>query len=146
MITCVVRVSTFWTRSCVSVGFLRKSFTMAVNNCSCTCEFSSWKPSKKLCNNSSALSIRSAYSPMIHIIEARASGSSSESKFSHNVDIIFSYLFGYFLNMSFILFYFLNHIMILFYMFKCTVGWQENYFWKILLWSLRWPLAPRSLL
>ena len=36
----------------------------------CTCVFSSWNPSRKLSNSSSALSIRSAYSPMIQIMEA----------------------------------------------------------------------------
>ena len=35
-----------------------------------TWEFSSWKPSRKDSNNSAALSIRSAYSPMIQIIDA----------------------------------------------------------------------------
>lgn len=36
----------------------------------CTWEFSSWKPSRKDSNSSAALSIRSAYSPMIQIIDA----------------------------------------------------------------------------
>ena len=62
--------------------------------------FSSWKPSRKLCRISSALSILSAYSPTIHIIAARASGSSRESRFSHNVEIIVSYLLGYFRKIS----------------------------------------------
>lgn len=53
---------------------------------------SSWKPSKKLSNNSSALSMRSAYSPTIQIMAARASGSSRESRFSHSVAITLSYL------------------------------------------------------
>lgn len=53
---------------------------------------SSWKPSRKLSSNSSALSILSAYSPTIQIIAARASGSSRESKFSQRVAMILSYL------------------------------------------------------
>ena len=55
---------------------------------------SSWKPSKKLSNSSSALSMRSAYSPTIQIMAARASGSSRESRFSHRVAITLSYLNG----------------------------------------------------
>lgn len=93
--TCVERLRTCCTSSCVSVGLFRNSFTMAVNSCSWTCVFSSWNPSKKLSNSSSALSIRSAYSPIIQIMEARASGSSRVSKFSHRVAIMLSYLFGY---------------------------------------------------
>lgn len=53
---------------------------------------SSWKPSRKLSSSSSALSIRSAYSPTIQIMAARASGSSRESRFSHSVAITLSYL------------------------------------------------------
>lgn len=53
---------------------------------------SSWKPSRKLSSNSSALSILSAYSPTIQIIAARASGSSRESRFSHRVAMMLSYL------------------------------------------------------
>ena len=51
-----------------------------------------WKPSKNDCRSSSALSILSAYSPMIQIIEARASGSSKLSKLSHKFAMIDSYL------------------------------------------------------
>ena len=65
-----------------------------------TIVFSSWNPSRKLSSSSSALSILSAYSPTIHIILARASGSSNVSRFSHSVAITDSYLFGYFLKMS----------------------------------------------
>lgn len=35
-----------------------------------------------------ALSMRSAYSPMIQIMEALASGSSSDSRFSHSVEMM----------------------------------------------------------
>lgn len=57
-----------------------------------TCVLSSWKPSRKLSSSSSALSIRSAYSPTIQIMAARASGSSSESRFSQRVAMMLSYL------------------------------------------------------
>lgn len=50
---------------------------------------------------SSALSMRSAYSPIIHASEALASGSSSASKFSHSVDMMPSYLCGYLRKMSY---------------------------------------------
>ena len=63
--------------------------------------FSSEKPSRNVNSNSSALSMRSAYSPMIQIMDALASGSSRESRFSHSVDMILSYLFGYLRKMSF---------------------------------------------
>lgn len=53
---------------------------------------SSWKPSRKLSSSSSALSILSAYSPTIQIMAALASGSSRESKFSHRVAMMLSYL------------------------------------------------------
>lgn len=46
-----------------SVGFLRKSFTVAVSSCSCTGAVSSGNVSRKLSSSSSALSMRSAYSP-----------------------------------------------------------------------------------
>ena len=94
-------LSTSWIISCgFSVGFLRKSFTVAVSNCSCTGEVSSGKVSRKVSSSSSALSILSAYSPMIHTIDALASGSSRVSRFSHRVEMMLSYLFGYFLKMS----------------------------------------------
>jgi hypothetical protein len=44
--------------------------TVAVSNCNWTCAGSSGKLSKKLSRSSSALSILSAYSPIIQIIEA----------------------------------------------------------------------------
>jgi hypothetical protein len=44
--------------------------TVAVNNCSCTNAGSSGNVSKKLSRSSSALSILSAYSPIIQIIDA----------------------------------------------------------------------------
>lgn len=92
--TWVARLSTCCTSSCVSVGFFRNNLTMAVSNCSCTWNknnatikyttdtdtngctailtivFSSWNPSKNDLSKSSALSIRSAYSPTIQIIDA----------------------------------------------------------------------------
>ncbi len=48
--------------------------------------------SKKDSRSSSALSMRSAYSPMIQTMLARASGSSSESRLSHSVAMMLSYL------------------------------------------------------
>ena len=69
-LTCVARLRTCCTSSCVSVGRLRKSLTMAVRSWSWTCVFSSWNPSRNDSRSSSALSIRSAYSPMIQIIDA----------------------------------------------------------------------------
>lgn len=41
-LTCVARLSTCWTNSCVSDGFFKNSFTMAVNKVSCT-----WRKTKK---------------------------------------------------------------------------------------------------
>lgn len=65
-----------------------------------TCAFSSLKFSTNMLIISSALSMRSAYSPMIHASEALASGSSNASKFSHSVDMMPSYLCGYLRKMS----------------------------------------------
>ena len=65
-----------------------------------TCAFSSWKFSKNDPRSSSTLSMRSQYSPKIQIMEARASGSSSESRFSQRVEMMLSYWLGYFLKMS----------------------------------------------
>lgn len=53
-----------------SVGFFKNNLTVAVNNCNWTCGGSSGKLSKKLSSSSSALSILSAYSPIIQIIDA----------------------------------------------------------------------------
>lgn len=142
-LTWVAKLRTCCTNSCVSEGFFRNSFTMAVSKVSWTCRqtkwhqythetlyiqsqaynisdhtkehsnryqidhfpsgschfvwhqtwvLSSWKPSRKLSRSSSALSILSAYSPTIQIIAARASGSSRESRFSHKVAMMLSYL------------------------------------------------------
>jgi hypothetical protein len=78
--------STDWIFACgPSVGFLRKSFTVAVSSCSCTAASSSANVSRNVSSSSSALSMRSAYSPMIHTMAALASGSSSVSRFSHSV-------------------------------------------------------------
>jgi len=49
---------------------------------------------KKDSSSSSAFSIRSAYSPMIQIMLALASGSSKVSKFSHRAAMTCSYLGG----------------------------------------------------
>ena len=51
-------------------------------------------------SSSSALSILFAYSPMIQIKEALASGSSSSSRLAHSVGMIPSYCDGYFLKIS----------------------------------------------
>lgn len=56
--------------TCVSSGCLRNSLTVAVRSCSCTSADSSSKVSRKCSSCSSALSMRSAYSPMIQIILA----------------------------------------------------------------------------
>ena len=74
------------------MGFFRKSLTAAVINCNWTCDDSSGKVSRKNSSSSSALSMRSAYSPMIQIMLAFASGSSKVSKFSHSVAMMLSYL------------------------------------------------------
>lgn len=66
--------------------------TRSVFVCDPTWVLSSWKPSRKLSSSSSALSILSAYSPTIQIMAARASGSSKESRFSHRVAMMLSYL------------------------------------------------------
>lgn len=49
---------------------------------------SSLNASKNVPSSSSAFSIFSAYSPMIQINDALASGSSSSSKFAHNVGMM----------------------------------------------------------
>lgn len=54
----------------MSSGCLRKSLTVAVSSCSCTSADSSSNVSRKCSSCSSALSMRSAYSPMIQIILA----------------------------------------------------------------------------
>ena len=82
------------TRSCVSCGRRRKSFTTAVSNCSCTVAGSSTKMSRNCSNSSSAFSMWSEYSPMIQIMAALACDSSSESRFSHSVAMMPSYRLG----------------------------------------------------
>ena len=57
-----------------------------------TMDCSSGKVSRNCSSSSSALSMRSAYSPMIQIMDALASGSSSVSRFSHSVAMMDSYL------------------------------------------------------
>ena len=64
---------------------------------------SSVNVSTKMPSSSSALSILFAYSPMIQIREAFASGSSSSSRFAHNVGMTPSYVEGYFRKMSYFL-------------------------------------------
>ena len=96
----MARVSTSCTIFCVSAGRLRKSLTVAVSIWSCTCGVSSSNDSRKDSSSSSALSMRSAYSPMIQIIEAFASGSSSVSRFSQRVPMIDSYRLGNLRKMS----------------------------------------------
>ena len=54
----------------VSSGCLRKSLTVAVRSCSCTSADSSSNVSRKCSSCSSALSMRSAYSPMIQMMLA----------------------------------------------------------------------------
>lgn len=61
---------------------------------------SSVNVSTKIPSSSSALSILLAYSPMIHMSEALASGSSSSSRFAHSVGMTPSYVDGYLRNMS----------------------------------------------
>ena len=92
---------------CDESGFFKKSFTTAVSVCSCTflihelipfnykvmneatrTEYdSSVNVSTKIPSSSSALSIVLAYSPMIQINDAFASGSSSSSRLEHNMGI-----------------------------------------------------------
>lgn len=79
--------STRCTMSCVCPGFLRNNLTVAVMSCSWTWAFSSLKFSRKDSISSSALSIRSAYSPIIQISEPLASGSSRASRFSQREGI-----------------------------------------------------------
>lgn len=61
---------------------------------------SSVKESTNIPNSSSALSILSAYSPIIQIKDVFASGSSSSSKLAQSVGITPSYVEGYFLKIS----------------------------------------------
>src|SRR5262245_13692977 len=61
---------------------------------------SSVKESTNVPSNSSALSILLAYSPMIQMSDAFASGSSNSSRFAHSVGITPSYVDGYFRKMS----------------------------------------------
>ena len=91
---CVTVFRMSFTRSFVSLGRIRNSFTVAVSSDSCTFGGSSSKPSGKVSSSSSELSIRSAYSPMIQIMADLASGSSSVSRFWHSVPMMDSYLFG----------------------------------------------------
>ena len=58
-----------------------------------TKEVSSGNVSRNCSSSSSALSMRSAYSPMIQIMLALASGSSRVSRFSHKVAMMLSYLY-----------------------------------------------------
>ena len=55
---------------------------------------SSGKVSRKVSSSSSALSMRSAYSPMIQIMDALASGSSRLSRLSHSCAMMVSYWLG----------------------------------------------------
>ena len=101
-------LSTRWTIPCDVSGFFKKSFTTAVSVCSCTflihklltfnymvemnevthTEYdSSVNVSTNIPSSSSALSIVLAYSPMIQINDAFASGSSSSSRLEHNMGI-----------------------------------------------------------
>ena len=73
-----------------STGFFRNSLTVAVMSCSCTAAVSSGNDSRNCSSSSSALSMRSAYSPMIHTMLALASGSSSDSRLSHSVPMMLS--------------------------------------------------------
>ena len=50
--------------------------------------------SRNMASSSSALSMRSLYSPTIHTMAARASGSSSDSRFSHRSVSAVSYRKG----------------------------------------------------
>lgn len=59
------------------------------------------KVSTKIPRSSSALSIFLAYSPMIQISDAFASGSSSSSRLAHSVGMTPSYVDGYFRKMSY---------------------------------------------
>lgn len=61
---------------------------------------SSVKVSTKMPRSSPALSILLAYSPMIQMSEALASGSSSSSKLAHSVGMTPSYVEGYLRKMS----------------------------------------------
>ena len=63
-----------------------------VRNMTVCCEKEGCSTSRKLSSSSSALSMRSAYSPMIQTMAARASGSSKLSRLSHSVAMIVSYL------------------------------------------------------
>lgn len=58
------------------------------------------KVSTKMPRSSSAFSIFLAYSPMIQMSEAFASGSSSSSKLAHRVGMTPSYVDGYFRKIS----------------------------------------------
>ena len=72
-----------------------KSLTVAVRRASCTSWVSSWNESRKSSRRTSESSMRSAYCPMTQIMAALASGSSSESRFSHRVEMMDSYWLGY---------------------------------------------------
>jgi hypothetical protein len=107
-------------------GLFKNSLTTAVRVCNCTCAprnisirvegrvrrrtgyDSSMKESTKIPRSSSALSILFAYSPMIHMSDALASGSSSSSRLAQSVGMTPSYVAGYFRNMSYQRFFF-NH-------------------------------------
>ena len=57
--------------------------------------------STKIPSSSSALSIFFAYSPMIQMSDALASGSSSSSRLAHRVGMTPSYVDGYFRKISY---------------------------------------------
>ena len=69
--------------------------------CSRTGYDSSVKESTKIPSSSSALSILFAYSPIIQMRDALASGSSSSSRLAHNVGMTPSYVEGYFRKISY---------------------------------------------
>jgi hypothetical protein len=95
-VSSVAHLRTLGTRDEPRVGLWMNSFTVAVRSASCTSCVSSWNVSRKSSSRTSESSIRSAYWPMTQIIAAFASGSSSESKFSHSVEMMDSYWLGYF--------------------------------------------------
>mmetsp|Transcript_47213 Transcript_47213/g.111330 ORF Transcript_47213/g.111330 Transcript_47213/m.111330 type:complete len:216 (+) Transcript_47213:587-1234(+) len=96
----VASCSTCLTSAWALSGFLRKSLTVAVRSCSWTSTSRSPNSSTKASRSSCAFSMRSAYWPTIQMRAALASGSSSESKFSHSTAITLSYWLGYLRKMS----------------------------------------------
>lgn len=87
---------------CPSEGLWRYNFMQLTRIWCCTTSGSSLKFSAKLFSNSSAFSIISTYSPIIQTMDALASGSSNDLRFSQISPNKPSYLFGYFLKMSLI--------------------------------------------